>query len=114
MVFDDIACENLNHLNPPMMDLVNMIRKLTEKFNVNSLSEEKLHRLIEGGLQEAYKKGWVVPIFVNRSQNKKSEWMRKKENPSKPFVKARKQEDSMEEVMVFSRKHTRPNRIPTS
>ena len=102
MVFDDIACENLNHFNPPTMDLVNIIRKLNEKFNVNSLSEEKLHGLIEEALQDAYKKGWMVPIYFNPSQNKKSGWMRKKENPSKPLVKVRKQEEeSMEEVMVF-------------
>ena len=52
-----VKCEkNLNHLNPPTIDLVDIIRLMNEKFNVNSLSEEKLYGLIEGGLQEAYKK----------------------------------------------------------
>ena len=54
---DFAKCEkSLNHLNQPTMDLVDIIRKLNEKNNVNSLSEEKLHRLIEKGLLEAYKK----------------------------------------------------------
>ena len=48
--------KNLNHLNPPTMDLVDIIRLKNQKFNVNSLFEEKLHGLIEGGLKEAYKK----------------------------------------------------------
>ena len=88
-------CEkNLNHLNPPIMDLVNMIRKLTVKFNVNSLSEEKLHGLIEGGLQEAYKKEWMVPVYINPGKKEKSGWMRKEDSPvqlpTEVFVKLQK------------------------
>ena len=63
--------------------------------NVNSLSKEKLRGLIEQGLLEAYKKEWMLPIYFNPSQNKKSKWMRKKKNspvqiPTEVFVKLKK------------------------
>ena len=128
---DFVKCEkNLNDLNPPTMDLVDIIRLMNEKFNVNSLSEEKLHGLIEGGLQEAYKKGWMVPVYINPSQNKKSEWMRKMKNSQLPtevytklvkFLKMNKQLQSkkistkmLDKNFACIRRPTRPNRIPTS
>ena len=73
----DLAkCEkNLNHVNPPIMDLVDIIRKLNEKNNVNSLSEEKLHGTIEeafkthGTIEEAFKRltkkdGWFQYTLI--------------------------------------------------
>ena len=123
---DFANCEkNLNHLNPPKMDLVDMIRKLNEKFNVNNLSEEKLHGLIEGGLQEAYKKGWMVPMYFNPWKNKKSEWMRKNspvQLPTEVFVKLKKMNKKCKKIstkmpdknFACIRRPTCPNRIPTS
>ena len=123
---DFANCEkNLNHHNPPTMDLVDMIRKLNEKFNVNSLSEEKLHGLIEGGLQEAYKKGWMVPIYINPGKKEKSAWMRKKtpaQLPTEVFVKLKKMNKKCKKIstkmsdksFACIRRPTCPNRIPTS
>ena len=125
MVFDDIACENLNHLNPPTMDLVDIIRLMNEKFNVNSLSEEELHGLIEGGLQEAYKKGWMIPVYINPGKKEKSGWVRKNspvQLPTEVFVNLKKMNKQCKKIstkmldknFACIRKHTRPDRIPTS
>ena len=126
-----VKCEkNLNHLNPPTMDLVDIIRLMNEKFNVNSLSEEKLHGLIEGGLQEAYKKGWMIPVYINPGKKEKSGWVRKNspvQLPTNVFVKLKKMIKMNKQLQskkistkmsdknfTCIRRLTRPNRIPTS
>ena len=122
-----VKCEkNLNHLNPPTMDLVDIIRLMNEKFNVNSLSEEKLHGLIKGGLQEAYKKGWMIPVYINPGKKEKSGWMRKEDSPvqlpTEVFVKLKKMNKQCKTIstkmldknFACIRRPTRPNRIPTS
>ena len=122
---DFAKCEkSLNHLNQPTMDLVDIIRLMNEKFNVNSLSEEKLHGLIEGGLQEAYKKGWMVPVYINPGKKEKSGWMRKEDSPvqlpTEVFVKLKKMNKQCKKIstkmldknFACIRRPTRPNGIP--
>ena len=130
---DFAKCEkNLNQPQPPMMELVDIIGILSRKYNVKSLSEDELHGLIEESLQDAYKKGWMIPMYFNPSQNKKSEWMRKKKNSPvqlltevfvklKKMIKMNKQLQSKKISTKMSdknftciRRPTRPNRIPTS
>ena len=65
--------KNLNQPHPPMMELFDIIGILSRKYNVKSLSEDELHGLIEEALEDAYKKGCMIPMYFNPSQNKKSE-----------------------------------------
>ena len=63
--------KNLNQPHPRMMELVDIIGILSRKYNVKNLFEDELHGLIEGALQDAYKKGWMIPMYFNPSQNKR-------------------------------------------